>query len=449
MNKIIIFLFINIFISKCKEIKYSHSNTENNLYFVLTTFRHGARYPYFKIDVFNNEISEPGELTSYGVRQHLDLGKKLRKRYYNFLNLKEKKFDKEQLYVRSSAIIRTKISTLKQLEGLLNTNKVDDTYIDIITIKKSIMYLYSFNNTQTKEILDNFSSCNLRKLDSNEDFKMKLHQDLIPIFKQCYGNLGYIQKKQDFCDSAISAFYEYKYNNKKRNKIGKCGTKTARIFYEFCVDFYDSLKDWNEKRAYLMFSFFENIFKFMQDAIDKTNKLKMIMIGGHDNTLSELLNFFDGMNIINRTEYPHFAYNIIFELRKYEEEFYLEIYYNDILKYNKSLINFKDTLYHSKYSNLSNYCQFPNTGINNNTNNIIDLSTTDKNNSNKFNSNKDLFKEKIIIYQKMIKISGNIIFTLIIIKLLYFIYEHYRKRKKKYTFINKRTLFDTNNQFYI
>jgi hypothetical protein len=176
MNKIIIFLFINIFISKCKEIKYSHSNTENNLYFVLTTFRHGARYPYFKIDVFNNEISEPGELTSYGVRQHLDLGKKLRKRYYNFLNLKEKKFDKEQLYVRSSAIIRTKISTLKQLEGLLNTNKVDDTYIDIITIKKSIMYLYSFNNTQTKEILDNFSSCNLRKLDSNEDFKMKLHQ---------------------------------------------------------------------------------------------------------------------------------------------------------------------------------------------------------------------------------------------------------------------------------
>ena len=37
--------------------------------------------------------------------------------------------------------------------------------------------------------------------------------------------------------------------------------------------------------------------------------------------------------------------------------FYIEIYYNDFLKYNQTLEKFKDILDRSKYSNINNYCK--------------------------------------------------------------------------------------------
>ena len=71
------------------------------------------------------------------------------------------------------------------------------------------------------------------------------------------------------------------------------------------------------------------------------------------------MNFLDGLKIIPRTHYPHYACNIVIELRKYNEEFYLEFYYNDILKYNETFQTFADTLDNSKYSNMYNYCGVP------------------------------------------------------------------------------------------
>ncbi len=74
--------------------------------------------------------------------------------------------------------------------------------------------------------------------------------------------------------------------------------------------------------------------------IDGVSNLKMIF-RGNDSTMAALTNFFDGLNIIKRNEYPHYAFNILFELRKYSDEFYLEIYYNDALTFNKSFIFLK------------------------------------------------------------------------------------------------------------
>ena len=81
------------------------------------------------------------------------------------------------------------------------------------------------------------------------------------------------------------------------------------------------------------------------------------MIGGHEKSVYILMDFFDGMKIINRTEYPFYAFNIILELRKYNNIFYIEIYYNDFLKYNETLEKFKDILIRSKYNNTNNYCK--------------------------------------------------------------------------------------------
>ena len=95
----------------------------------------------------------------------------------------------------------------------------------------------------------------------------------------------------------------------------------------------------------------------MKEAIDGIGKLKMIMIGGHDSSMEILMNFLNGLNIIKKTEYPHYAFNFLLELRKYNDKHYIEIYYNDNLKYNRTMDEFKNTLDKSKYSNFNNYCK--------------------------------------------------------------------------------------------
>ena len=85
--KDIIYIFFIFIIIKCEEILYSHTKEENNLYFIFTTFRHGARYPFVNKDFFGNIINSPGSLTKYGSIQHLEIGKKYRQRYFHFLNI--------------------------------------------------------------------------------------------------------------------------------------------------------------------------------------------------------------------------------------------------------------------------------------------------------------------------------------------------------------------------
>ena len=85
-TNIILILFLFIFVH-CQDIYYNHSNLDNNLYFVFTTFRHGARSVFHPIDYFGNPIKSQEALSKYGAIQHLEIGQKYRKRYSNFLNM--------------------------------------------------------------------------------------------------------------------------------------------------------------------------------------------------------------------------------------------------------------------------------------------------------------------------------------------------------------------------
>lgn len=357
MKRFLLFLYLIIYIYKCENNIYSHSNNENNLYFVLTSFRHGARETLVKQDYFNNKIKYSGKLTTYGAKQHLIIGKKYRERYFNFLNLNNKIFNKDQIYIRTSDIPRTVISTKKQLEGLFNTI-IDDNNIDFVNVGKQPMRLYYLNMSEINIIQNYFQLCKLRKLnEKKKNYKKYFDKKILPIFQKCFKDIKNI-KIELFCDNTFSAFFDYKYNKRKKNNIGKCGYKTAKIFYDYCNKYFDSKRGWNEISAYIFNIFFKTIFKYMRDSIENANQLKMIMLGGHDTTLAPLMNFFNGLNIIKRTEYPHYAYNIVLELRIYNKEMYLEIYYNDILKYNKTLKAFENILNNSKYSNLYNFCGF-------------------------------------------------------------------------------------------
>lgn len=348
---IVYILIINVII-KCKQIKYNHTNKDNNLFFVFTTFRHGARTLLNNIDYFGNYIISPGSLSKYGCIQHLKIGKNYRKRYSNFLNMK---FDYNQIYIRTSDIERTITSTEKQLEGFFN-KVINRKYFHIIKEGMNYFNMFHLNNNEHELMEKYIKFCKIRKL--TEDYYQTFKTEIFPILQNFYGKSKY-PKLEDFCDSVYTAYSEYIYNNDSNNKIGKCGIKNSKKMYNFCYNWYNTFRGWDEYSAYMFYMFYQHIFEYMNMSINGKNSIKMIMIGGHDITIYKFMDFLDGLKIIPRINYPHYAFNIVFELRKYNSNFYLEIYYNDVLRYNGTYKSFKNILNNSKYKYLYNYCGMP------------------------------------------------------------------------------------------
>ena len=406
-----IFLFsswITFFTICSTEIKYNHTSLENNLVFVFSTFRHGARYPLVNVDYLGNQISSKGELTSYGAIQNLEIGKKYRERYSNFLDMN---YNPNQMYIRSSDVERVIISTLKQLEGLFDKT-IKTEYLDIIKDGLNFWNLYQINQTYAQESNKYFKYCN-----KNKKRRLPNINDIFPILKKCF-EFQNPPEVGPFCDSVFASYFEYTYNNQTDNKIGKCGKESAEKMYKFCVETFDTYRGWNEKAAYMFYNLFKNIFKYMFDAIEKKSEIKMVMIGGHEITVDKFMDFLDGLKIIPRTHYPHYACNIVIELRKYNNEYYTEFYYNDILKYNKTLKYLMDTLDNSKYSNLYNYCGYP-------------ISTMDsiKEKLKKFFRQENDFSLYIILI--------SIIITIFIIIFLVTLFICVRKKRNKFTKFNE------------
>ena len=404
MNLIYI-LIINV-ILQCKQIKYNHTNKDNNLFFIFTTFRHGARTVLNNSDYFGNYIISPGRLSKYGCIQHLKIGKNYRKRYSNFLNMK---FDYNQIYIRTSDIERTIISTEKQLEGFFNKT-INRKYFHIIKEGMNYFNLFHLNNKEHKLMNKYLNFCNKRKL--TEDYYQTFKTEIFPILQNFYGKFNY-PRLDDFCDSVYTAYSEYIYNNDSNNKIGKCGFNNSKKMYNFCYNWYNTFRGWDEYGAYMFYMLYQHIFEYMDMSINGTNSIKMIMIGGHDITVEKFMDFLDGLKIIPRINYPHYAFNIVIELRKYNSKFYLEFYYNDVLRYNGTYQSIKNILDNSKYSYLYNYCGNP------------------QNNNLKFLI-KNYYKKKSGFFNFFIIFSIIITFLIIVIINLLF----YQRRLKFFILIN-------------
>ena len=330
----------------CVDIMYNHTNKENNLYFVFTTFRHGARKPLYGIDFFGNRNYSAGALTKYGMIQHLEIGRKYRKRYSNFVNMS---FDKNEFYIYSSNIGRTIVSTLKELEGFFNKT-IDKSNIVIGRTRGYYMNILDLDPIEKAEINKYIASCSKRKLGKN--YRNIFYREIFPNIKKCHSMENITNTRLSmFCDSMFSHYLEYTYGNEKYNIISRCSKENIQKFYDFCVEYYDSFRGWNELGAYLFYMLFQHIFQYMDNYINGRSKIRMMMIGGHDVTVAPLMDFLNGLKIIPRTHYPHFACNVVIELRKYGQDFYLEFYYNDVLKYNNTLEKFKSILDNTKYSN--------------------------------------------------------------------------------------------------
>ena len=195
-----------------------------------------------------------------------------------------------------------------------------------------------------------------RKLDSI-DYQNFFTTRIYPTLQKYY-NYSSEPNMAAFCDSVFVAYYDYHYNNKS-NYIYLAGNDTIELMNNFCINYLDSLRGWSEYGAYMFYMMYQHLFEYMDNAINKTSKLKMIMFGGHETTVDRFMDFLDGLKIIPRTHYPHYACNIIIELRKYDNIFYLEFYYNDILKLNITYESFRQKINNTKYNNLFNYCGIP------------------------------------------------------------------------------------------
>ena len=352
MKKSIIFIFLFFLYIQCKEIQiqntiYNHTNEDNNLYFIATFFSDGARRTYNKENIFGNDIPFSQAPTKNESIQHLEIGRNYKKRYANFLNMN---YDKDEIYIISSNFERTIVSIEKELEGLFN-KPIERDNIHIIKNEEKYWNIYNLNPEKSKE-MNKYKKLSKNRI-LNIDYRQYFNSEIFPILNNCFG----VQKAPNlhkFCESVFNNYFEYDHNNNINNKIGKCDTEKATKIYNFCYDWFNTFREWDEYTGYMFYKLFQHIFDNMNKAINGSNILKMIMIGGHDLTVDKFMDFLDELKIIPRTHYPHYC-NIIIELRKYNTDFYLEFYYNDILKYNNTFKNFNNLINNSKYSNINNY----------------------------------------------------------------------------------------------
>ena len=177
-NIYLLISFIIFITSSDSDIYYNHTSADDNLYFVFSTYRHGARYAFSEHDYFGNYIPARGALTSYGAKQHLEIGKHYRERYSNFLNMS---FNPKEMYIRSSDVERTVISTLKELEGLFNKT-IERKYLTIVNGGLNFWNVYQINSTDRQTLEKYFQFCRSKKIR-----RLPNIGEIYPILQECYG----------------------------------------------------------------------------------------------------------------------------------------------------------------------------------------------------------------------------------------------------------------------
>ena len=334
---ILIFTYINILIKiiNCEQ-----------LIFVSTHFRHGARAPTEVDSNYLDHVKEkwtnPGELTAIGQRMHYVLGLRNRMRYitdtYQFLS---EKFDSHEILIYSSAFNRTILSAYAQLQGLypedeglgltLNEiqekNAVPDLKYDYIEIEKKINKIkgYAMPNLMTlipvRMINDNEKKITLYDIgecQKKRDEIKKKNRETLPIMikMQKEFNENYGKKLNDFYGE--NKTYDYIFMNRLCDAFVSSLTegrnltefKKTRIDFEEMEKYCYQIQKMNYQEHILgdnehilapleAIKLMKEIIHYMKKRIDidrtqenieekylDYSRPKMVMISGHDSTIS-------------------------------------------------------------------------------------------------------------------------------------------------------------------
>ena len=363
---------------------YNHTYEEDNLYFIFLNFRHGARSPLYLIDNYTDMLGgkwhKKGELTELGRRQHYEIGLKNRERYSTFIS---QEYNPKEIKVYTTNFDRSINSAQSQLLGFYNnisykdydffdlngTNKDnDDVFINAI-IPSLNLYEYNENkdikHNKYERVFHNHFNCpyTRQQYKKNWNESNEIIDTLINNFNEEYYKIlkkeyKYIKKTKKlrgfdrFCDVYISVYYD-KNNNHILKKITKNGKNITKI-KDICIDylfknFIYLRNDGNAKQNAIISQSktIRKIINWMDLRADKNNNFaaeysepKFVLYSGHDSTLFEVQHILKkSFNI--EYEFTEFASTQLFELRKYGDIYFIEIYYDDRLKLNITYDEFK------------------------------------------------------------------------------------------------------------
>ena len=371
--------FLILFLSIIKIIT---SQKESKVLFVFEHCRHGARGKkdlFEDKDILNEMWIGKEELSSVGLRQHYLLGVLMRKKYKELLDWNNLNNLKD-IFVYSTPSNRTIMSARAQLFGMFNYN--NNSNLSENQIQKATPY-YLKNNLIIKELIDNLS---YSVLPNNIPSEIPIHiiereENLFQFEKdeKCEGikKQRKQNEKKSIVKNSIEEFNKLfitdelkKYLNCKNdsekdftnlkniqklalsyiiNKVDGRNLdefekllKNKTLFYEKCMNILEikSLEiQSGDKENLIAYASSSVLLRFILNLIDKVvendklnktknNVPKFFLLSGHDTTLVMAADLLKVLFKSNK-KFPSFATSQIFELIKSNNEYYINLIFNN------------------------------------------------------------------------------------------------------------------------
>ena len=357
----------------------------DNIYFVFEHFRHGARspnrfrYKEKEIDFINVTWHEgAGELTTLGILQHYIIGRRNRERYNNLIS---QEFNPQEILIYSTNLNRTKTSGYAQLLGLYYENynidasdaknliKLDSDYNpgfdnlktypipyfifqevkrgNVIKYEKTFDYDRDINCPKVKTLRDKNKRLDHHYINYYISFEKYTRKFLEDAYKFNF-TIDKFEQLHRFCDAYIA--------DKTHERLDEYFIRNRNVTetYLRCLE-YEKLKLFNIEQGgqanytgeMSMSAVMLRMINWMECRINLNNITqikkgcpKFVLYSAHDTTLASMGRFI--LSAFNKLiPYPSFASTQSFELRKYNNVFYVEIYFNDTLELNFTFNDFK------------------------------------------------------------------------------------------------------------
>ncbi|KAM3849224.1 lysosomal acid phosphatase [Diretmus argenteus] len=288
---------------------------ERKLAYVTVLFRHGDRSPVktYPTDPYQ-ESAWPqgfGQLSQEGMRQHLELGQFLRKRYKGFLN---ESYDRHEILVRSTDYDRTLMSAEANLAGLYPPSgqqifKPDLLWqpIPVHTVPQAEERLLSFplgDCPRYKQLM--------KETEQTEEFinVTNTYKDFIEMVRNKTGlNNTNVESVWSVYDTL---YCESRHNMTLPDWVTPDILEKLRILKDFGFQVMFGVYEQQEKSrlqgGLLLGEIVKNLSKMA--APDPNQRLKMMMLSAHDTTVAALQ---ASLNVFNGRQSPYASCHI-FEL---------------------------------------------------------------------------------------------------------------------------------------
>lgn len=349
----------------------------SELLMVLEVFRHGAREP---LDDYWNakEFSHWGELTSVGMRQHYNLGRFLRKIYMKDLNFLSKKYDPNEIYIRSTDYNRTIQSAQSQLYGLypLGSGFQIPKKLKPMLENPPFMKKYLVKKHHKNALPKAFQPIPIHTFPRKDDHLLNVEGNNCPVietFKEEVKNSEFFKRLSESFENMIPKVGKLVDLNDEEINSLEIGD-IQNIYDVFLCDLYAdkplpkniseelwknitlisnlveiyTLTGIKEHLQFYVTPFFDEILHSFTAKLNGTEKiLKWKMFSGHD---TNMIVFLGGLNITNylcveekivngETNFlncalqPEFASNLIIELHQEKQEAYVKVRYDGYYVY--------------------------------------------------------------------------------------------------------------------